>query len=449
MDSYEQCSVCIEPMNKSTRKSVNCGMCNYSACRECYKHYILGINENPHCMNCKKIWNHSMMTSNFDKKFVNTKYKKHRENILVEKELSKLVLTQPFVEKLMRNNKLKDDIREMKEQKKILEQNINDALIKFELNKRCEDRKVFIRKCTSNDCKGFLSSQWKCGLCSNWSCPDCHVVVGLQRGMDGNVDHVCNADLLATAKLLDSDTKMCPKCSVGIFKIDGCDMMFCTECHTSFSWKTGKIEMGVIHNPHYFEWLRKGGGTVERNPNEILCGRELDTHYLSRLHRHLKQFNHVLSLDMIQNLYGGCRGLIHLREIDLGRFRINDIEDNLDLRMKYMMNVVSSDTFKRTLQFREKQRERKREYFDVLSMFISCQTELCYRMLEIFSTGNLLNSIEGDKDVLCLIQALSLERENLVEYCNDCLSNISKTFGGLRFVLNKTYGLTHFKNTSK
>jgi hypothetical protein len=53
-------------------------------------------------------------------------------------------------------------------------------------------------------------------------------------------------------------------------------MMFCILCHTSFSWRTGKIETGIIYNPHYFEWLQNSGTVIERNPNEIRCGREIN-----------------------------------------------------------------------------------------------------------------------------------------------------------------------------
>jgi hypothetical protein len=41
--------------------------------------------------------------------------------------------------------------------------------------------------------------------------------------------------------------------------------MWCTNCNTGFNWRTGKIADGPIHNPHYFEYLRRTGRTPTAN----------------------------------------------------------------------------------------------------------------------------------------------------------------------------------------
>ena len=46
--------------------------------------------------------------------------------------------------------------------------------------------------------------------------------------------------------------------------------MWCTQCHTAFSWRTGEIETHVVHNPHYFQWMREqGSGAVPRAPGDV------------------------------------------------------------------------------------------------------------------------------------------------------------------------------------
>jgi hypothetical protein len=76
--------------------------------------------------------------------------------------------------------------------------------------------------------------------------------------------HRCDPATVETAKLLQKETRPCPKCKALIFKTDGCDQMWCTMCQTPFSWTTGKVEEGRVHNPHYYEWLRRTQGSVPR-----------------------------------------------------------------------------------------------------------------------------------------------------------------------------------------
>jgi hypothetical protein len=412
-----ECSVCIGQMNKMTKKRVTCGSCDYSACRECYKQYLLHTNDNPHCMNCKKVWNNALLVEKFDKNFVTNVYKQHRENVLFDRERSKMAATQSHVEQLIIRKECDQNIKRMKSEMTRLKSSIRHEYYRMRKD-NSNDKKQFIRKCMSENCQGFLSSQWKCGLCKHWSCPDCHEVLGLERYSE--IDHECNADTLATAKLLDDDTKTCPTCSTGIFKIDGCDVMFCTECHTSFSWRTGKIITGQIHNPHYFEWLRNGGQTIERNPMDIICGRELDRYFI---HHFLKKCNAAnISTETYQLLIIRIRFINHTKDTDIPFFRISEgYEDNLDLRVKYMMNQLDDKSFKKTLQSREKRNEIKHEYCNVLGMFVNCQTEIYFKMEHVMDTV-LLDAMHVQ------IDELVNESNRLMEYTNECLKNISHMY---------------------
>lgn len=125
-----------------------------------------------------------------------------------------------------------------------------------------KEKHEFLMNCQAKDCKGYLSTKYKCGLCEQYTCSHCLLVK--EEG------HECKEDDVSTVRLIRKDTKPCPKCSARISKIDGCDQMWCVECKTAFSWKSGNIVNGAIHNPHYYDYLRKTQGFVPRADNP--CG---------------------------------------------------------------------------------------------------------------------------------------------------------------------------------
>ena len=71
----------------------------------------------------------------------------------------------------------------------------------------------FVKACPSEDCRGFLNEQFGCGLCKTQFCDKCH------GKMEEDQQHVCNEDDVATVSFMSRDTKPCPKCGEGIFKI--------------------------------------------------------------------------------------------------------------------------------------------------------------------------------------------------------------------------------------
>jgi hypothetical protein len=229
------------------------------------------------------------LQTNLSKLYMNTTYAENRAQILWRREESFLPATQVKAERVRRGYKYNEEVikpleeARKKLQKQIVELHTQAEQISGEIRWHYEDRqrllrgdmtrseareagqtvedstksrRTFARKCTAEGCHGWLSSAWKCGLCDNYTCPDCFIIKGKQH----DVEHTCKKDDLETAALIRASSKPCPKCGEGIEKREGCDMMFCTSCHTPFSWKTLEIiTRGSVHNPHYFEWRNRVG----------------------------------------------------------------------------------------------------------------------------------------------------------------------------------------------
>ena len=80
------------------------------------------------------------------------------------------------------------------------------------------ERREFIMRCPADECRGFLSTAYKCGTCEAWTCKECHVSVG----KDKDAQHTCDPDMVLSAKAIKEETRPCPKCGTRIFKTDGC-----------------------------------------------------------------------------------------------------------------------------------------------------------------------------------------------------------------------------------
>jgi hypothetical protein len=119
-------------------------------------------------------------------------------------------------------------------------------------------------KCPVGDCRGFANEKWDCGVCGVKICPECH-----EESVDG---HGCDPNVLENIKLIAADTKPCPTCQTPIHKVSGCDQMWCVKCRTAFSWETGRIERGLIHNPHYYQWSAANPNGDVRNVGDVACG---------------------------------------------------------------------------------------------------------------------------------------------------------------------------------
>ena len=202
------CGVCLEPYNKVANTQVTCCFCQESSCRRCIQTFISSTTNDPHCMHCKKAWEREFIDDNLTATYRMNDYKRHRENILLERELALMPATQYRAEQIKEADKLASEVlppfdkqlKELYEQSADITKKINAVyairsetqyqirLLRTGTGTKEKAESTFIRKCPDSECRGFLSTAWKCGLCSKWACPECHEIKGENR----DAPHECN-----------------------------------------------------------------------------------------------------------------------------------------------------------------------------------------------------------------------------------------------------------------
>ena len=448
----DECIICCENFNLTTRKKIKCNFCDVEICLKCNKRYLLELNENEHCMSCKNKWDRKYLKELFPKKFLTKDMVVVKKKFLFDNERSRFPDTMPFVinylkipdmekEVINTNKSSKDFIdkyygfrkisselwKKYKEinflkdcesdpiKKEMYKKQLNDIVnerrrsdslgseavqqhwkenrkswkIKRNINRfkkalpglNEEDvqervKRKFVQKCQKEGCRGFLSSQWKCGICEEWTCKDCLEVIG----PDKNVEHVCKKENVESAKLIKKETRSCPKCATPIFKINGCDQMFCTQCKTPFSWNTGRIATGVIHNPHFFQWQRENGGTGPVNPHAHCGG--LPTYW--GFYRNLRQKIQSYPEMNVRKYCIVMEHFTHFQEVVLIplRNKLQREPDNKVLRMQYLAGEKTEKNFKTTLIKRYNRRNKEKEVLDIWTLLATVMIENINAMMD-------------------------------------------------------------------
>lgn len=239
------CDICVEDFNKSNHKEISCPFCDFSVCLVCMKRYLMeSIKNVPDCMACHKDFSMDFIYSVMPKKFHSGEYRDKLIDSLLSQEKSLLPDTQNLVQAYINRGKKSKEIQELEDEKAYLkfrlkeiqdrirvlneEQRRDDPLARINggtLQEEKKERKKFIMRCPDEECRGFLSQAWKCGTCEKYACSQC-MVIKTERNDE---NHICDPDMVATVKMIKSETKPCPKCAVPIYKIDGCSQMWCTD----------------------------------------------------------------------------------------------------------------------------------------------------------------------------------------------------------------------------
>lgn len=193
-----ECGVCCS--GETGTKMVQCAECQHQACCSCVQTYLVEITSDPHCMNCRQVWDVLFLRKNLEKKFLEGVWKEHRKKIL------------------------------------------------WKRSKRCQDKDVLCA-CPTCPYGKVMKKSHTCSSCWVRVCGQCH--------QQDAPHHECSEEQIKSMKMITQITKQCPGCHVPIEKKSGCFQMFCTHCYTAFDWKNGNLlEKTSLHNPHYFDHQR-------------------------------------------------------------------------------------------------------------------------------------------------------------------------------------------------
>lgn len=463
------CNICVEKPNKQ-RPFIQCPCCDYRACSRCIRTYLLSI-PTPKCMNCAEVWTRPFLFKQFPVVFhrelkiksIQTKY---------EREIAMLPLAQTILDHEKKKKELSQSIDNVQDRITELISKLNSAkLEKARLvrdlylyeTKYTREQNMYVRPCPNGSCRGFLNTAWKCGICEKDVCSQCHEI---KEKKEGDLEHVCNEDTLKTAKMIKTDSRPCPKCHAYIFKIDGCNQLWCVNCHTAFNWNTGCIikDTRYFHNPHYFDWMKTQNtqNNSQGSLNETECVvREIDSTFIIFFNQRIKPLSklHTVAYDKLAFFINEkCRKIVELNSEIMPKMVITVEKENEDLRLDYLKNKIDKKRFYDILSRRYTLQESKKEYGQVLSLFINSFTDITFRLrremaefiegLEMVPPDKTtirtrlqkINSLElqpycplteTEKNRLDnqLLTPFFFEIENLRLYTNECLTEIRKSFG--------------------
>ena len=463
----EDCPICCESYTKLARAKITCTSesCQYAACKLCIRQYLLTTTKDPHCMSCKKAWDHKFTIKHFNKSWVDKDYKKHRKQLLLERQLAQMPATMNEANNQIEARKFDKEILEVDAKRKILKQQLKELerekyTIQHKkrqllIGKSGHEKKKFIMACPHETCRGFLSTNYKCGICEQYTCSKCMEVVGEHALLEY---HVCDENSVKSAELIKKETRPCPGCGERIYKIEGCDQMWCTTCHVAFSWSTGKRDTGQVHNPHFFEHVNQNGHMI-RNPGDQVCGglpqwwtmqenvrtmfqlqpdiwrqefiKQDKAKYEILLQEHNK---HPVNTRRYSMLFKWCCHVFRILSefsrlhLDATRQSLIRYDDTLQLRVSYILKDIDQNELATKLIRNDKLRKKYTDILHIYELLFAVGIDT-FRYLDDTSK-QVRESFEARefKDVVSEVIDKFLELERIKEYCNTELKKISELY---------------------
>ena len=205
--------------------------------------------------------------------------------------------------------------------------------------------------------------------------------------------------------------------------VRNCSQMWCISCQTPWDWTTGKIVTnGIIHNPHYYEWMKRNGGSAPRNPADIPCGGYPNVW-------ELRKMPHGVSHMISTKFYEFHRICQELQDVSERGYRSHiDNTTTTDINVKFLIGDFDEKRWGQNLAKNEKKRKRDSEVQEIFVAFRMVAVELINRLHHYddghFRNFNLLPAKAAEK----FIETLDIEIQALIIMINEALRNVSISY---------------------
>ena len=467
-----ECPICCEKFDRSTHTAVECIKCSFKACRTCIRKYLLTKPKEAHCMSCSDVWSREFMVDGLCRSFVYGEWKNYKEGLLLETEKARLVDDVENAARVKQRTALcsskatlREQIRKLQEQHRRVEWTLAH-LRRIERGETVSDKKPreFIQKCPGNNCNGFLSTAWKCKICELVVCSKCHEIKEEPGAGGGDPEgHTCKQENIDSVKFLKTDTRKCPKCATRIHKINGCDQMWCTQCHIAFKWSSGAIVTnGIVHNPHFVayqkELARQGKMPTGRAVGDVPCG-GLPYHWQFydkivrrfaptdgagrtrfRTPRSRRDRNGDDLWAQLMDLHRNATHLQHVIVINMRR-EVQNIDNNRDIRIQFILGNIDEKKLSSMVIRRSLTKEKKTAMLHV------------YELINTIITENVNMIWEGRElecDALRKLCVESIKKCHRIRiYANEELKKVSVTYGQTVAFLDKDFEMCRKKYCKK
>jgi len=215
--------------------------------------------------------------------------------------------------------------------------------------------------------------------------------------------------------------------------------MWCIECKTAFSWKSGEIVNGKIHNPHYYEYLRKTQGFVPRADNP--CQEVQTLQYLRNFftkHRTTQTRHNPVFILIEKSVFQLYRFMEELRIYEINRHETSLVNN----RIQFLINRIDEKKFSQDAFMYFQRSVQYRRYVELITMLRDVTVDLNGQVIE-----QLKNIANLDKTWI-EIQKIFLQVVNVCIYFNS--QHIKNAFTSIREDHTKIYAEFHsYESISK